>query len=63
MEKVICEYCGKEKNEVSFYIGASLEPDWCMHEGTGKIACPNCYDKAQIEAQIIINNQYAEVKP
>jgi hypothetical protein len=47
-----CEYCGKTKQEVSFFIGAAKEADWCMHEGTGKISCPDCYDTAQKEALI-----------
>lgn len=51
MEELKCQYCGKVKGEVSFYIGASIEPDWCMVEGTGKITCPDCYEKAQAEAQ------------
>lgn len=54
MEKLTCEYCGKVKDEVSFFIGASLEPDWCMHEGTGKVSCPDCYAIAQKEAQEVI---------
>ena len=53
MKKLKCEWCGKEKEEISFYIGASTKPDWCMVEGTGKITCPNCYDKAILEAKII----------
>ena len=41
-----CEYCGAEKEEMIFVIGAcpSDAPDWCMVEGTGKIACPSCYE-------------------
>ena len=50
----ICEYCGKTKNGIGFFIGASKVPDWCMVEGTGKIACPNCYENAQKEAQDLI---------
>ncbi len=41
--KTICEYCGAEKEGLSFVIGASKEPNWCMVEGTGKMACPVCY--------------------
>ena len=51
MENLVCEYCGKEKEEISFCIGASLEPDWTMVEGTGKITCPTCYEKAVQEGQ------------
>ena len=54
MEKLICEYCGKEKAEMIFVIGASNEPDWCMHEGTGKVSCPDCYKIAEQEAQTVI---------
>jgi len=41
--KTICEYCGAEKEGLSFVIGASKTPNWCMVEGTGKMACPVCY--------------------
>ena len=51
MDKLICAYCGKVKKEVSFYIGASIEPDWVMVEGTGKITCPDCWEKAMKEGQ------------
>ena len=50
MDKLTCEYCGKVKDEVIFIIGASSKPDWCMHAGTGKMSCPDCYDIAQKEA-------------
>lgn len=55
MNKTICEYCGKEKEGLSFYIGASKEPDWTMIEGTGKITCPDCYNKASAEGQARIH--------
>lgn len=55
-EKMICEYCGKEKEEIGFFIGATNTPDWCMIEGTGKIACPDCYNKASAEGQTAIDN-------
>ena len=41
--KTICEYCGAEKEGLSFVIGASKKPNWCMVAGTGKMACPVCY--------------------
>lgn len=48
---IICAFCGDVKKEVSFVIGAcSKKPDWCMIYGTGKMACPKCYDKGQAEA-------------
>ena len=55
-EKLTCEYCGKVKEEFSFIIGASLNPDWCMIEGTGKITCPDCYSIASEEGNASINN-------
>jgi hypothetical protein len=55
MDKLICEYCGKVKQEIIFAIGASNKADWCMHEGTGKVSCPDCYAKASKEAQDIIH--------
>ena len=48
---IVCEYCGKTKNEIIFSIGASRKPDWCMIEGTGKMTCPDCYEKASKEGQ------------
>jgi len=42
MKKLYCDYCGKVKEEVSFFIGASTDyRDWVMWEGTGKLSC-NC---------------------
>ena len=49
--KTTCAYCGKTKEGLSFVIGASNKPDWCMIEGTGKITCPECYPKAIKEGQ------------
>ena len=53
--KTICEFCGAEKDGLSFVIGASKEPDWCMIEGTGLMACPSCYPKAVAEAKAVID--------
>ena len=61
MDKTICNYCGKEKEGLSFWIGASVEPDWTMVEGTGKIACPDCYKKAMAEGQEAIKRHIASV--
>ena len=58
MDKITCNYCGKEKQEVVFCIGASLGPEWCMIEGTGKMTCPDCYETASAEGQKAINNHY-----
>lgn len=49
--QVICAYCAKEKEDNTFVIGASIEPDWVMVEGTGKMTCPNCYNVAVEEGQ------------
>ena len=50
-DSITCEYCGKTKADGGFFIGASKEPDWTMVEGTGKITCPDCYEKAMREGQ------------
>jgi predicted transcriptional regulator YdeE len=55
--KLSCEYCGKTKEEFTFMIGAAVKADWCMHEGTGKISCPDCYAKAQEEATAILEGR------
>lgn len=38
-EKLICDYCGKVRTSVAFFIGASLTPDWTKWEGTAKVSC------------------------
>lgn len=52
-DKLVCEYCGAVKTEITFVIGACSKPgtDWCMVYGTGKMACPACYKKATEEAE------------
>jgi len=55
-QKLKCEYCGKVKEDFTFFIGASKEPDWTMIEGTGKITCPDCYEKALKEGNERIEN-------
>jgi hypothetical protein len=52
--ETVCEFCGKKKPGLAFFIGATPTPDWCMVEGTGKICCPDCYDRAQAEARKVI---------
>lgn len=47
----ICDYCKKENDTSGFFIGASTEPSWTMHEGTGKLSCPDCYEMAKKEAK------------
>lgn len=61
LDKIVCVYCGKEKKEVSFVIGAARKADWCMVEGTGKMTCPDCYDKAMKEGQEAIDRHIAFV--
>lgn len=62
-KKLTCDYCGKEKEEFSFSIGASRSKDWTMQYGTGKVTCPDCYDKgekegdARVEAHIKAHNK------
>ena len=57
-EKLICSYCGKVKNEISFFIGASLKVDWTMWEGTAKVSCDNerCYLNGKEEARKLIDS-------
>jgi len=52
--KTICEYCGAEKEGLSFFIGASLAPAWTMVEGTGKMCCPKCWADAVSEGEKVI---------
>ena len=58
-----CHYCGKVKTEVIFVIGAcrSDRPDWCMVEGTGHMACPDCYPRASLAGQEAIDQHVAAV--
>ena len=60
-DKVVCAYCGKEKVGGGFVIGASLKPDWTMVNGTGKMTCPDCYDKAVSEGQAKIQCHVASI--
>jgi len=48
---ITCDYCGKVKEEDIFIIGASSKPDWVMVYGTGKMSCPECLPKAELEAK------------
>ena len=54
-DTLTCAYCGAVKNEISFFIGAARKADWCMVEGTGKVTCPACYDKAMAEGRAAID--------
>lgn len=57
---IVCAFCGKEKTEVTFTIGASTKPDWCMVYGTGKMTCPDCYDEAQRQADDLADKMIME---
>lgn len=57
--KTICEYCGAEKEGLSFIIGATSKPDWVMVQGTGKMACPDCSSKAMAEGDAAIDRHIA----
>ena len=57
----ICEYCGATKDGLSFVIGASKTPAWVMVEGTGKIACPKCWEQARTEGQAAIDRHCADI--
>ena len=63
MKQITCDYCGKVKKEVSFTIGACSPKhagkDWCMIFGTGKMACPDCYEKASAEGRKAVDNHIA----
>ena len=54
--QIKCDYCGKVKEDGSFYIGASDHPDWVMVEGTGFISCPQCYPKAKEDGKKAISD-------
>lgn len=47
MQELVCDYCGTKRDEMMFVIGASKEKDWVMWEGTGKVSCPDCWDKGR----------------
>jgi hypothetical protein len=57
MKKLECYYCDAVKEEISFMIGASLQPEWTMHEGTGKVSCPDCHSRGVEEAENVLRNQ------
>mgnify|MGYP000741427001 CR=1 FL=1 len=61
--EIECDYCGKTKEEGGFWIGASKEPDWTMIEGTGKITCPDCYEKAVGEGKAVIKKLQQPSRP
>lgn len=58
---MVCNYCGQKQEQITFFIGAKRDDDigWTMHEGTGKISCPNCFPKGKVEAELIIK-KYVE---
>ena len=57
-EKLICSYCGKVRNGISFFVGASLKADWTMWEGTSKVSCDNegCYLYGKEESGKLIDS-------
>ncbi len=57
----ICEYCGAEKQGISFCIGASKSPAWTMIEGTGAMCCPACWEKARRDGSDAINRHVTEI--
>jgi len=57
--KMTCAYCQTEKQEISFCIGASREPDWVMHEGTGKVSCPKCWNIGKKEGHEAVEKYIA----
>src|SRR3990167_9680264 len=57
---LVCAYCGATKSEVSFVIGASSTPDWCMVYGTGKMACLKCYPAVAKEGSDRVDAHVAE---
>ena len=54
-----CDYCGKVNKETVFFIGAkrSDHDGFCMVEGTGKMACNECYPKASAEGSKAIDEK------
>jgi hypothetical protein len=46
-----CAYCGKVNDTPGFIIGASTSADWTMVIGTGKMTCPECWEKAMQEGE------------
>ncbi len=54
--KMVCDYCQCVQEQVMFCIGASRQADWVMHEGTGKISCPGCWEIGSEEGRKAIEN-------
>jgi sarcosine oxidase delta subunit len=59
MKQLKCDYCGTVKEEIGFFIGAAKTADWCMVQGTGKMTCPACYEKAMAEGRAAIDRHVA----
>lgn len=60
--KMVCEYCAAVREEVMFCIGASKAADWVMHEGTGKVSCPNCWEIGKKEGREAIEKYVTSAK-
>jgi hypothetical protein len=59
-KKMICDYCGAEKDGIMFFIGASKAAAWTMVEGTGKITCPACWERAMKDGENAIKKHIEE---
>lgn len=59
--KMTCAYCGDVRQEIMFCIGASKKADWVMHEGTGKVSCPKCWEIGKQEGKEAIDNHIRSV--
>lgn len=69
----VCDYCGKTREVVRFFIGAqplrtrdgelTAPQDWTLHEGTGKLSCDDitCHVKAEAEAKAAIDRHCASM--
>ena len=58
----ICYYCGKQRENVGFFIGAAPSmiegiTEWVMWEHTGKQSCDTveCYAKGKAQSKAALN--------
>lgn len=59
--KMTCDYCGKVRDQIIFCIGASKKADWVLHQGSGKVSCPECWEIGRKEGEEIIDKHIAYV--
>jgi hypothetical protein len=63
---LICDYCGKVKPSMSFWIGCPPpgSVDWAMWEGTGKVSCDglDCAEKGKADADAAIQRMGAPMQ-